>query len=193
MKKLFALLAAVCLFAAANVFATSNQWVSSPASGEFTAGIYCQPTWGIDVTSPGLGNFFAGNSNVAIPSGSYLTANLTGPGGTVGYVFSVTPGGTGSGQTATTYPSVNGADLLTSFQQAGSPFSSGFTIYSTEDAGANSITGNWTVALNGTGSAFGCENNTGLQMVYTPSTISTIASATGTLHFEVTAQVTVSI
>jgi hypothetical protein len=140
------------------------------------------------VADGGLGSFFAGNNNVAITTGVTLTADLTGP-GTAGYVFAITPG---VGQSTTTYPSVNGADLITDLQQPGSPFDGGFTIYSTENSGGNSITGNWTVALDG-GTTFGCENNTGLHFVYTPGTISTDPTATGTLHFQVTAVVTVTI
>jgi hypothetical protein len=97
MKKFFAILAAVCLFGAMNVFAdgvsnNGTQWDGS-GHGQFGATIFCIPNFEFTHNSMDLGNFFnAGTSDVTYTlSGKYLEATLSGPAeGSSGASYSIT-------------------------------------------------------------------------------------------------------
>jgi hypothetical protein len=86
MKKFFAILAAVCLFGAMNVFA--NTW-SQSNPGSYDATIVCAPTL-TGGTAISLGNFFATGTDDAFTSAPTAQSwALTGPNSTTGasYIF----------------------------------------------------------------------------------------------------------
>jgi hypothetical protein len=188
MKKFFAILAAVCLFGAMNVFAdgvntSGNEWTSSGNNASFTGNLLCVPTFTFNNGTLELGNFFnqAGTYSFNSSGNIYMKADMTGPaepanGGVATYSIDYTFGNGTSGNMYTT------------------PHAFTFPSEFPEDNNSGLyLTGDWEWAGGPNGSTpITCDGD--FWVKFTPNSITIPSNVTATtLNFKITVDVTVTL
>jgi hypothetical protein len=171
MKK-FIIIIAACLFAFGNVYA--DNWTSVPNDpvGNFTLGVYCDPSL-TGGTSHNLGTFFTEQTGLTISSSLYtLSWFLTGPTADVASYTLI-----GSGQATA---------LADNSQTTVSITSTGGT------GGESELHGYWDIPLLETGSSVNCvAGNHDCEIRFVPLSID--SHGTGTQTFDISLSITVGV
>jgi hypothetical protein len=182
MKKFFAIIAAVCLFGAMNVFAgvnsAGNEWTSGDESAHFSGRLLCVPTFEWTNGTLTLGNFFNQEGSYSFNSGGgiYMQASLMGPSEsapdnatyTITYTF-------GNATTGTFYTT---GDASLSYP----------TQFPEDNTSGLYLTGDWS----SNGEAIGCDN--AFTVKFVPNTLVVPSSAPdGAMTFTITIDATVTL